>query len=111
VKQLRLELTYPVSGDGLQATEARYPAGDKGACHGLGSDVLDGDGVWPAQEVIDCGKAVRAACQRWKWSNEVYVDVKETGCRKCEVAGDFRALAGLASTCLGSAIFLYVCKI
>jgi hypothetical protein len=42
------------------------------------------------------------------------VDVQETGCRKCEVthwssgvARDFRALAGLASPCPGSAIFLY----
>jgi hypothetical protein len=53
VEELRLELPSLVGGDGLRATEARYPAGKEGACHSFGCDVRDGNGFWPAREAVD----------------------------------------------------------
>jgi hypothetical protein len=61
-KQLRLDLTSLVGGDGLRATEAGYPSGNEGACHSLGSDVRDGSCFWPARETVDRGEAVCVAC-------------------------------------------------
>jgi hypothetical protein len=62
VEELRLELTPLVSADGLRATEAGYPAGSEGACHGLGIDVRDGNCFWPAFETVDRGEALSVVC-------------------------------------------------
>jgi hypothetical protein len=53
VEELRLELTSLVGGDSLRATEAGYPAGKGGTCHGFGCDVWGEDGFWPSREVVD----------------------------------------------------------
>jgi hypothetical protein len=53
VEELQLELTSLVGGDGLWATEAGYPAGKEGTCHGFSCDVWDGVGFWPAREAVD----------------------------------------------------------
>jgi hypothetical protein len=78
--------------------------------HGHGVE----NGFRPACEAVGCSEAVCIACWRWKRSDEIYVDVKKTGCRQREishrsncVAGDFGALTGLASPCPGAAIFMY----
>jgi hypothetical protein len=53
VEELRLKLSFLVGGDGLRATEARYPAGKEGACHGVCCDVRDGNGFWLVCEAVD----------------------------------------------------------
>jgi hypothetical protein len=47
VEELRFKLTSLVGGD-VRTTEAGYPAGQKGTCHGIGFDVIDVDDFWPA---------------------------------------------------------------
>jgi hypothetical protein len=49
VDESRLELTSLVSGDGLRATEAGYPAVNEGACHV--SAVMSGMGIASGQRV------------------------------------------------------------
>jgi hypothetical protein len=47
---------------GLRPTEAGFPAGQQGACHGVGCDVRDRDDFRPAGEAVDCSEAVCVAC-------------------------------------------------
>jgi hypothetical protein len=58
----RIATRVLVSGDCLRVTEAGYTAGNEGACHGLGSEVRDGNCFWPAREMVDRGEAVCVAC-------------------------------------------------
>jgi hypothetical protein len=74
-EELRLELTALVRGDSLRATEAGYPAGNEGACHGFGCDVRDWDCFWPARVAVDRSEAVRIACRCWERPHEVDVVV------------------------------------
>jgi hypothetical protein len=48
-----VELSSLVGGGDLRATEAGYPAGKEGTCHGFGCDVWDGNGFWPAHKAAD----------------------------------------------------------
>jgi hypothetical protein len=64
LEKLRFEVTSLVGGDGLWTTEAGYPAGQQGACHGVGCDVRDGDDFWPAGEAVYSSEAVHVARRR-----------------------------------------------
>jgi hypothetical protein len=62
LENLGFKLASLGGGDGRRATEADYPAGEEGVCHGVGCEVRDRDDFWPAGEVVDYNEAVCVAC-------------------------------------------------
>jgi hypothetical protein len=113
VEELWLMLTSKVGGDGLRATETRYPTGQEGTFHSFGCDFRERNCFRPARDSVNCSEAVGITCGRGKWSDKIDVDVKKTGRWQCEishkcncVAGDFGALADLTSSRRGAAILM-----
>ena len=53
-------------------------------CNGLYSDVGDGDGFWPSCESINACEEIGTSFRKWKWSNNVDVDVVKASIRACE---------------------------
>ena len=60
------------------------PARDESAGNSLCGDVRDGYGFWPSREAINAGEEIDTSFRRWKWSNEVNVDVVKASIRACE---------------------------
>ena len=82
--EFRLELTSSVHGNCGGGTKAGDPAIDESAGNSLCSDARDGDGFWPSRESINAGEEIGTSFRRWKWSNEVDVDVVKASIEACE---------------------------
>jgi hypothetical protein len=67
LEELLFKLTFMVVGDGFRATEAGYPVGQQGPCHGVGCDVRDGDDFWPAGETVGCSETVCVVIILYAW--------------------------------------------
>ena len=50
--------------------------GDYGLCTAAScSCVIEGNGLWPGKESINCSEEVRKAIGRWQWSYEIHMKV------------------------------------
>ena len=82
--EFRLKLTSSVRGNCGGCTKAGDPARDESAGNSLCGNVRDGEGFRPSSESIDAGEEIGTSFRRWKWSNEVDVDVVKVSIRACE---------------------------
>ena len=100
-----LELGSSVGGDELWHAEASDPATDEMAGHGDGIHGGKRDCFGPSGEPVHDSQQVGVAVRRWKWSDQIDMDVLETrvGClevahRWLGVTLDFGSLAVMAGT-------------
>ena len=82
--EFRFELTSSVRGNCGGCTKAGDPARDESAGNSLCGDVGDGEGFRPSRESINAGEEIGTSFRRWKWSNEVDMDVVKASIRACE---------------------------
>ena len=81
--RVQIRTDVPVRGNCGGCTKVGNPARDESAGNSLCGDVGDGYGFWSSRESINAGEEIGTSFRRWKWSNEVDVDVVKASIRAC----------------------------